>query len=475
MTAFETIRVALESIIHNLLRSTLTMLGIIIGVAAVIAIVALITGAQRAVDEQISSLGAGVVSVAPGQSFYRGVASADRVSMTIDDYVALRRDAHYLAEVVPEMSSYRQIHYGNQNLRHRINGTTPNYAGVHGIDVAHGRMFSEGDLAARRRVAVLGQEIPVNLDIEPENIIGRMISIDRVAFQVVGVFEEVGLPWQNPDDDVFIPLSTAELRVFGSDRLDRLSAKVAEGIPLETGMVDIERVMRREHKIRPGAANDFMIMNPQQFVEAQQQSMAIFAFLLGGVASVSLVVGGIGVMNIMLVSVTERIREIGVRKALGATRFKHPHPVPHRGLDHRHPGRTSRHRSRLGRGVGHGPTRRIQHRRLRRSRAARIRRERWHRPRLRRLARTARRPTRSHRGPTARLTSRARPPGDGCITHVETPPGDRGLTRWRSSNSYPNCAPPTTIARSTSIRRSSASRSPSNIKTSTRASAPARA
>lgn len=321
MTAFETIRVALESIIHNLLRSTLTMLGIIIGVAAVIAIVALITGAQRAVDEQISSLGAGVVSVAPGQSYFRGVASADRVSMTIDDYDALRRDAHYLAEVVPEMSSYRQIQYGNQNLRHRINGTTPNYPGVHGIDVAHGRMFSEGDLAARRRVAVLGQEIPVNLDIEPENIIGRMISIDRVAFQVIGVFEEVGLPWQNPDDDVFIPLSTAELRVFGSDRLDRLSAKVAEGIPLETGMVDIERVMRREHKIRPGAANDFMIMNPQQFVEAQQQSMAIFAFLLGGVASVSLVVGGIGVMNIMLVSVTERIREIGVRKALGGTRF----------------------------------------------------------------------------------------------------------------------------------------------------------
>ena len=321
MNAFETIRVALESIIHNLLRSTLTMLGIIIGVAAVIAIVALITGAQRAVDEQISSLGAGVVSVAPGQSFFRGVASADRVSMTIDDYEALRRDAHYLAEVVPEISSYRQIKYGNQNLRHRINGTTPNYAGVHGIEVAHGRMFSEGDLAARRRVAVLGQEIPVNLDIEPANLIGRMISIDRVAFQVIGVFEEVGLPWQNPDDDVFIPLSTAELRVFGTDRLDRLSAKVAEGIPLETGMVDIERVMRREHKIRPGAANDFMIMNPQQFVEAQQQSMAIFAFLLGGVASVSLVVGGIGVMNIMLVSVTERIREIGVRKALGGTRF----------------------------------------------------------------------------------------------------------------------------------------------------------
>ena len=322
MTAFETIRVALESIVHNLLRSILTMLGIIIGVAAVISIVAVITGAQRAVDDQIAQLGGvRILSVQSGQSFFRGVASANRVSMTINDYEALLQDSNYLSEVVPEMSTYGQVKYGNQNLSHRINGTTPNYPEVNGIALAHGRMFTEGDVLAHRRMAVLGQEIPVNLDMEPNTMIGRVILINRIPFQVIGVLERVGAPWQNPDDDIFIPISTAEQRVMGNDRLDRLSAKVVDGVPLETAMVDLERVLRREHKIRPGAENDFMIMNRQQFVEAQQQSIAIFAYLLGTVASVSLVVGGIGVMNIMLVSVTERIREIGVRKALGATRF----------------------------------------------------------------------------------------------------------------------------------------------------------
>ena len=322
MSLIETIRVALTAIHSNALRSFLTIFMIMVGIAAVMLGAALGSGARSAVQEQISRLGANVLAIFPGQSFGRGhVASSNRVSLTIDDYEALQQDTQYLSAVVPELRSSRQIKFGNKNIHGQITGTTPNYMDVNRRELTHGRMISASDLAARRRVAVLGYSIPDNLDFSAASLLGRDISIGRIAFKVIGIFEEVGSSWgPSVDDAVYIPLSTARFRVFGSDRIGSLSVQVVENISIDMAMVDIERVLRREHKIRPGAANDFQIMNRKQFADMMEETTATLSILLISITGISLFVGGIGIMNIMLVSVTERTREIGVRKALGATR-----------------------------------------------------------------------------------------------------------------------------------------------------------
>jgi putative ABC transport system permease protein len=319
----ETVAVALQSIKANALRSILTALGIIIGVAAVITMVALGTGAQKAVEDQIASLGANVLSVYPGMSFSGGIASINRVSLTIDDADALERDGQFIKAVVPEIVAQQQIKYINKNINTNVTGTTANFPEVRNYALAQGRMFTSGDDAARERYAVLGADIPELLEANPVGLLHQTILIRGIAFEIIGIMAPKGATgsWQNPDEQIWIPLETARYRVFGTDRLRSVGVQIADGVPVEQGMVDIERVLRREHKIRPGGDNDFQIRDAKQFLATQQSASQIFTTLLASIAAVSLVVGGIGIMNIMLVSVTERTREIGVRKALGATRW----------------------------------------------------------------------------------------------------------------------------------------------------------
>jgi len=316
----ETFRIALLSIRSNLFRAALTMLGIIIGVGAVITMVALGTGAQRAIDDQMAALGGDILSVQSSSWFSRGVAR-NRQTLTTDDAAAMAIGTERFAAIVPEINSRFQVKYGNMNLNLSTIGTTPNYIHVHGFTVANGRMFSAADESARARVVVLGSEIPAMFESDASSMIGRDVLIRSIPFKVIGVMESKGSSgWRNPDDDMWIPLSTAQFRVTGNEYVETISVQVAEDSSLELAMLEIERVLRREHKIQPGGDNDFSVVNRKQFVESRQEATEVFTYLLAGIAGVSLVVGGIGIMNIMLVTVTERTREIGIRKALGATR-----------------------------------------------------------------------------------------------------------------------------------------------------------
>jgi putative ABC transport system permease protein len=316
----ELVSVALQSVRANLLRSALTMLGIIIGVASVITMLAVGAGAKGAVDQQIEALGAGLLSIRPGQSFQMGVARAAE-TLTADDAAALARDSTTLAALVPERSSMEQVKLDSRNRSLRIVGATANFAGVLDYQIDSGRMFGPADDSAKRALAVLGAKVPPMFGETAQSIVGRTLYIRGLAFEVTGVFREKGTTgFRNVDEQIWLPLDTARFRLFGTKSLDLISAKPRRGTGMQQAVVDVERILRREHGLLPGIANDFTIQDPRQFLDFQQAAANIFAYLLASIASVSLVVGGIGIMNIMLVTVTERTREIGIRKALGATR-----------------------------------------------------------------------------------------------------------------------------------------------------------
>ncbi len=317
----EVLRVAFTSIRGNLFRASLTMLGVIIGVAAVITMLALGTGAQRAVQEQLDALGANVITVTTGMRFAQGIAREQQV-LTTEDAEAVRADARNVVAVSPEQSSRQQVKLGNRNLNLSVIGTTQDHAVVNGFEIEAGRMLTAIDDSSRRRVAVLGAEVVEQLESTAVELLGRTILVKSLPFEVVGVYRKKGAVGPgNPDDDVYVPISTSQYRVTGNDRLQSISVQVVPGVELAQAMVEIERVIRREHGLAPGADNDFAVIDRKQFLATQQQTTEILGFLLAGIAGVSLVVGGIGIMNIMLVTVTERTREIGIRKALGATRF----------------------------------------------------------------------------------------------------------------------------------------------------------
>ena len=315
--------VSLGAIRANLLRSFLTTLGIIIGVGAVITMVALGEGAQRQVEEQIQRMGTDVLTIRPEQSRQRGVAQGDqRLYMT--DAVALREELGTELTIAPQISNRMQISLLRWNTSETVLGTWPEYADIYSLEVEYGRFFNEAEEQGRRRVAVVGSAIPAELSTPAPLLVGRDIRVGSQSFEVIGVLREKGeMGFIRPDETVYVPASTAQYRLFGGrDRLQSIVAKVNAGPEAMDAAFDlIDPILRREHRVLAGTDADYQIGNPTELLESFQETSQTFTLLLAGIAGVSLLVGGIGIMNIMLVSVTERTREIGVRKALGANRM----------------------------------------------------------------------------------------------------------------------------------------------------------
>ena len=320
MDTGESVRITLRSIRAHKLRSALTMLGIVIGIAAVITMVALGEGAQRAVQEQIASMGTDVLTVRPGQGWFnRG--RGDEAHLTVEDMELVQRQVTAVSNVAPEMDQNFQVEYGRANGSFRVVVTSASYPDVAHAELGMGRFFDRDENQGRRRVAVLGSAVPEALGVEATELVGREVDIRNIGFQVVGVMEEQGgSGWFSPDEQVFVPLRTAQFRLMGTDRIDSFDATVAPAASMDLAMMQIEESLRRAHRLRPGDPNDFWIQNRAELLGTFQETSQTFTYLLAGIATVSLIVGGIGIMNIMLVSVSERTREIGLRKALGARR-----------------------------------------------------------------------------------------------------------------------------------------------------------
>jgi putative ABC transport system permease protein len=321
---YASLRIALRALVVNKMRSALTMLGIIIGVSAVIAMIAVGSGAKQRIEEQIASMGSNLLMVDSGSVTSGGsrMGAGAAPTLTVGDAKAIETEIPGVKYVAPSIRGVAQVVYGNQNWSTCITGTTPEMIEIRVWSLSSGRVFTEQELNGAAKVCVLGQTVTDNLfgGIDP---VGQVVRIKKIPFTVIGVLTPKGqTTWgQDQDDLVFVPLTTGQKQLFGQTfpgMVRNISVQAWGPDDVKQVEAELNDLLHQRHHIQPNQDNDFTVRNLTEMMSTREESANVMSLLLGSIASISLIVGGIGIMNIMLVSVTERTREIGIRIAVGA-------------------------------------------------------------------------------------------------------------------------------------------------------------
>jgi putative ABC transport system permease protein len=314
-------KIAIRALVRNKLRAVLTMLGIIIGVASVIAMLAIGEGTKKNIQGQMSSMGTNLIMIMPNMQQRAGVSLGASSSMVLkmSDVETLRNESVYLAEVSPQVSANGQVIYGNQNTRTTVYGVSEEYLSIRKLTIESGRIFNAGEVRGMSKVCILGQTVIEELFGQGSDPVGMTIRIKNLPFIIIGTLEDKGESGmgQDQDDLILAPYTTVQRRLAAIDYINGIFASAVSEEKSAAAIEEVTEILRRTHKLKESEEDDFRVMSQSELLETVSSITDIMTYLLGAIAGISLLVGGIGIMNIMFVSVTERTREIGLRMSIG--------------------------------------------------------------------------------------------------------------------------------------------------------------